>query len=426
VTVQKNNNYSKNEDGDDYMFELDKYMENLSDDLKRRIEYQMVGTKCKGKFVFGGGVIKELGQEAKKFDAQNVLLVSDDNIKDVGLVNTVEEILKDKNINVDIFTDIESEPHATTANKLAKIVNNKSFDLIIGLGGGSVMDMAKMSSVIATNTGTVEEYLKGKEIEVDGLPKILVPTTSGTGSEVSPYVVCSVGEQKFYASKPQFFADVALVDPLLTVTMPAPVTSCTGLDALSHAVEGMTSKISTPISEAFGVKSVKFILSYLEKAYKDGEDLEARYYMSWASSLGMLAYVNVGGLYAHSFSYVMTSHKNWPHGLGCGYSLPYTLMYNLDHIKDILSEVSVSSGIASAEDNKEESAKKAIEAMQELAEKVGVNKCLSEFEVEKDDLDIYAKELVESYYRANNPRDLDLESAKELLEDMWNGEMRYR
>ena len=201
-------------------------------------------------------------------------------------------------------------------------------------------------------------------------------------------------------------------------------TACTGLDALSHALEGMTSKMSTPISEAFGLKSVKFVLSNLKKAYRDGEDLKARYYMSWASSLGMLAYVNVGGLHAHSFSYIMTSHKGWPHGLGCGYSLPYTLMYNMDYIQDVLADVAVYLGKASPGDNKIDAAQKVIEAITDLVEKIGVPKKLSDFNIKKEELETYAQEMVKNYYRANNPRELDLDKSRELIDMMWKGELK--
>jgi alcohol dehydrogenase len=406
------------------MFNLDEYINRLPEKLNKRIEYQMVGTKSKGKFIFGCGVIKDLGKEVKNFNINKVLLVSDETIKKIGIVDTINKILKEKKIEVDLFTDIESEPHSTTANKLADIVNSVKYDAIVGLGGGSVMDMAKISSIMATNSGTVEEYLKGANIEKDGLPKILIPTTAGTGSEVSPFVVCSIGEQKYYASTPQFIADVALIDPLLTITMPPEVTAYTGLDALSHAVEGMTSKKSSPISEAFGSKSIKLILSNLENAYKNGEDLEARYYMSWGSSLGMLAYANVGGLYAHSFSYVMTSHKGWAHGLGCGFSLPYTLMYNLNYVDDLLADIAISLGIASTSDKTIVAAEKIIEVMQELGEKVGVSKKLSDFDVKKEEIETFAEELINNYYRDNNPRIMDLNDAKILLNNMWKGKLK--
>lgn len=402
------------------MFQLEAYEKELSKELKRRIEYQMVGTKSSGKLLFGGGIVKSLSDEVKKLKAEEVMLVTDETIKEAGLAPVVQKLLEDANLKVQIFSQIEPEPHAETAKELSSIVQEGSFDCIVGLGGGSVMDMAKMASVMATNTGSVEEYLKGMEIENDGLPNLLLPTTSGTGSEVSPYVVCSIGEQKYYVAKPQFFAHMAIVDPLLTITMPPKVTAHTGLDALSHAIEGMTSKGATPISEAFGAKSAKYVMEHLERAYRDGEDLEARWYMSWASSLGMLAYVNVGGLYAHSFSYVMTSHKSWTHGLGCGFSLPYTLMYNLEYVEEKLAELALLLG-QDPRQGATAMAKNLITSIQDLSVRVGLCKSLKEYDCKKEELGELAQEMVEQYHRATNPKEMKVEDGKRLLEAMWEG-----
>lgn len=402
------------------MFQLKTYLEQLTDELKRPIEYQMVGTKSSGKLLFGGGIVKSLGEEVKKLKAKEVMLVTDETLKKAGIAPLVQGILEEANLLVKVFSHIEPEPHAKTAEELSSVVKEGSFDCIVGLGGGSVMDMAKMASVMATNDGTVEDYLKGMDIKEDGLPNILLPTTSGTGSEVSPYVVCSIGEQKYYVAKPQFFAHIAMVDPLLTVTMPPKVTAHTGLDALSHAIEGMTSKGATPISEAFGGKATKYVMEYLKRAYRDGEDLEARYYMSWASSLGMLAYVNVGGLYAHSFSYVMTSHKSWTHGLGCGFSLPYTMMYNLDTIEEKLKELALVLGQDPTKGTTS-MAKDFISEIQALSVEVGLCKSLKEYGFTQDELNSLAKEMVEQYHRATNPREMKVEDGERLLEAMFEG-----
>ena len=394
------------------------------ENLKRKIEYQMVGTKPEGKLIFGSGIVKDLGIIVKEFNVKSAIIVSDKTLKELGIISLIEELLKIEDIDVDVFSEVEPEPSSVTAEKVSSLVKNNGYDMVFGLGGGSVLDVAKIAAVVGSNSGKVEEYLKGKEIKNNRLPLVLIPTTSGTGSEVSPYVVCSVGKQKYYSSDPQYFADIALIDPLLTATMPGKVTAYTGLDALSHAIEGMTSKASTPISESFGLKSVKYVLNYLERAYKDKEDLEARYYMSWASTLGMLAYVNVGGLYAHSFSYIMTSLKEFPHGLGCGYSLPHTLLYNIDYIKGILSEISMLMGYATKDMSEKEAAMETINAIQELVEKVGVSRGLCDYDIEKHELVTCADELVNKYHRANNPRDLDMKDAETILDNMWKGELK--
>jgi len=333
--------------------------------------------------------------------------------------------LNKKNCQVTLFSEVEAEPRIETARKIQELVRRKDYSLVIGLGGGSVMDMAKIASIMATNDGDVEDYMTGAtSIIKEGLPTILIPTTSGTGSEVSPFIVLSKEDKKLFIGSPYVYATIALVDPLLTVSMPEKITAATGLDALSHGVEGLIAR-TNPFTEALSYQCTEYVFRYLEKAYIDGLDLEARYYMSCASVLGMMSYAQGGGLYAHSLSYILTLHKGVPHGIGCGLALPYTLMFNFDYIEPILLKMArhiIKENINDLPD--EEIVLKIIKLFYQLLLKVKMPARLQDLGIEKGKINLFASELVNKYYRDKNPRTLTEGKAKELLEMMWQGSLK--
>jgi alcohol dehydrogenase class IV len=162
------------------------------------------------------------------------------------------------------------------------MVKKAKSDLVIGLGGGSAMDMAKMTSILATNEQTPMELMTKKVVAKPALKKILIPTTSGTGSEVSMFFVTSKGHDKYFMGSGYAYPEIAIIDPGLTVSMPPRVTASTGIDALSHAVESLMHKFANPWTDSLGFAGAELIGKYLRRATFNGQDLEARYYMSMA------------------------------------------------------------------------------------------------------------------------------------------------
>jgi len=206
------------------------------------------------------------------------------------------------------------------------------------------------------------------------------------------------------------------------VTMPPRVTASTGLDALTHGIEGLIGK-PNPFSEILTNKCVEHVFAYLERAYINGEDLEARYYMSLASVLGMMSYTQGGGLYAHSMSYIMTIHHNIPHGMGCGMSLPYTLMFNFDFVKNLLAKFS---NIIDPDykENESKLAMNTVEKIYGMLIKLGIPVSLNDINIEKTQLASISNDLVEKYYRTKNPRSMNNEESYALVESMWEGKLK--
>ena len=289
---------------------------------------------------------------------------------------------------------------------------------MVGIGGGSTLDTAKFAAVLGSNQHGASELLHDSTLIEDSLPLVLIPTTSGTGSEISPYIVVSDKGRKLFISSNFAFASTALVDPMLTASMPAKLTAYTGLDALTHAVEGMIGS-DNPFTKALAMQSVSLIFGNLYRAVIDGSDLEARYKLSFASVLGMLAYMQGGGLYAHSMSYVLTEAHGFPHGLGCGLALPYTLKFNESEITSILEDMGriIAPGtiVPPAE---------VAQTFIDLVISLGVPSSLKQAGIETEELQAFACDLVSVYPRAKNPRELTPTLATGLLEMMYDGSLK--
>jgi alcohol dehydrogenase class IV len=397
--------------------------------LKNRIPEELsaistlrgAGSKSHGGASIGFGLAERTGEAVSSVaGAGGVgLLVTDPTLLELGLHGVVADSLAEAGLKVDVFSDVESEPSVECARGVQETVRSKGYDFVVGMGGGSVLDMAKTAALMITNPGDVLQYFTGTDLVADGAPLFLLPTTSGTGSEVSPFIVISDGPDKRFIATPRALATISYVDPLLTASMPPKVTAATGLDALSHGVEGAIS-MRDPFTEALAAKTVALVLRYLPQAFTDGEDLVARYYMSFASVLGMTAYAQGGGLYAHSISYILTTDRKTPHGIGCGVSLPYTLCYTSEYIGPILDELarSIPDGYHGAKQKPD-----LPEAIMQLLDRVGVPSSLGALGMDAEFSDIFAEKLAGTYFRAKNPRGMSRDDAAGLYDAMLRGDL---
>ena len=389
-------------------------MKHALQDVPRQISEEMViqfvGTQSNGRFRFGFQVAGSAGEEAGRLTDQRVLLVVDPVIEQLRADLPIRESLESAGLDYDVFSQIEPEPHLSTMEAARQMVRERPYGLVVGIGGGSCLDTAKIAAVTAVNKDGICKMLDESTLIQGSLPKILIPTTAGTGSEMSPFVVVSSNGEKRFISNPFLYATVALVDPLLTITMPPKVTASTGLDALTHGVEGAIGK-TNPYTQAMANKCVELVFAYLPRAVRDGDDLEARYYMAFASVLGMLAYTQGGGLFAHSISYVLTTANGLPHGAGCGISLPYTLQYIAEDIPDILAEFAQCVHKPDF-----------IPALHGLLASVGVPLSLKELGIPREALRRMAETLFTRYNRPRNPRAMDEQQAFALMQRMYEGE----
>jgi alcohol dehydrogenase len=318
---------------------------------------------------------------------------------------------------------VDPEPHIETADALYDLVRKDKPNLVIGLGGGSSMDMAKLTSLVATNPQAPLDLMSKKVANNPALKKILIPTTSGTGSEVSMFFVCSAGKDKYFMGSPLAYPEIAIIDPGLTLSMPPRITASTGIDALSHAVESIMNKLANPMYDCLGIGGIELIAKYLRRATFNGNDLEARYYMSMGATLAMISMTGTGGLYAHSISYVLAMFQPTAHGIGCGIGLPYTMAFNLPVIEDRLALIARAMGEKVESLSAREAGRWACELVYELTADVKLPVSLKEMGFKHEDVAKMGELNVAKYPRANNPRAMSKEESLALFEAMWEGDL---
>ncbi len=391
--------------------------------LKREFVFQTAGILPPNGILFGFNTVNKVGEQAKKLGGKQVLLVTDEVMVQLGYADLVKENLEKEGMKVAVFGKVDPEPHIETADALYEMVRKDKSDLVIGLGGGSSMDMAKLTSLVATNPQAPLDLMSKKVANNPALKKILIPTTSGTGSEVSMFFVCSAGKDKYFMGSPFAYPEIAIIDPGLTLSMPPKVTASTGIDALSHAVESVMNKLANPMYDCLGVGGIELISKYLRRATFNGNDLEARYYMSMGATLAMISMTGTGGLYAHSISYVLAMFQPTAHGIGCGIGLPYTMAFNLPVIEDRLALIARAMGEKVDSLSAREAGRWACELVYDLTAEVKLPVSLQEMGFKHEDVAKMGELNVAKYPRANNPRAMSKEESLALFEAMWEGDL---
>jgi alcohol dehydrogenase class IV len=280
--------------------------------------------------ILGNGAVRYLGEEAKKLGAKKALIVTGQGSVKADLIKSAEEPLRDQGITVGIFDKVEPEPLARIVDECAQLAQKDKYDIIIGLGGGSALDVAKGTSIVAANKGKILDYVGTDIVPRKGLPKILIPTSSGTGSEVTRVLV--VTSESDNAKKVIFsdfnLADVAIVDPLLTVSMPLKITADSGMDALVHAIESYISVNATPFSDILAIEAIRLIAVNLPLAYAKAENIEARFKMSLAATLAGMCIASSSTGAVHALAYGLGTEYRMSHGRSNTVMLPYVVAYN--------------------------------------------------------------------------------------------------
>ncbi|WP_230932806.1 iron-containing alcohol dehydrogenase [Priestia sp. TSO9] len=373
----------------------------------------------------GWGSLQQLLLEVKKYHPAHILIVTDPVLKDIGLVDKVSSPLIKNGYEVDVYADTAPEPPLALGEKLVSYAKSRKFDLVIGVGGGSALDLAKLTAVLAVHDGAVEEYLNltgTKQISKKGLPKILIPTTSGTGSEVTNISVLSLESTKDVVTHDYLLADAAIVDPELTLSLPSKVTAATGVDALTHAVEAYVSVNANPATDALALKAIRMISSSLRTAVENGKDKEARTQMSYGSYLAGLAFFNAGVAGVHALAYPLGGQFHISHGESNAVLLPYVMGYIRSSCVEKMRDIFEALGGNANSLSEEEASYQCVKQLQSLVKEVGIPQTLRGFDIPESALQKLTKDGVQQKrILARSPLPLHEKDIRAIYQSAYDG-----
>ena len=365
--------------------------------------------------LIGKGVVNEVGPYIKELGYKKALLVTDKFIEGSDILPKVLKPLDAEGIEYVIFSDVEPNPTCKNVTDGVAALKEHGCDFIISLGGGSPQDAASCISIIATNGGKPQDYEGLHKSAKKGLPVVAINTTAGTSAEITiNYVITDVEKKrKFVCVDTHDIPVVAFVDPDMMSSMPKGLTASTGMDALTHAIEGYTTKGANTITDMFNLKAIELIAKSLRGAVEN--TAEGREGMALGQYLTGMGFSNCGLGIVHSMAHGLGALYDTPHGVANAIILPTVMEYNKEAVGEKLREVAKAMGVSGTEKmSKEEYQKAAIDAVKKLAEDVGIPKDLKNI-VKPEDVDFLSQSAMDDACRPGNPRDPKFEEIKELF-----------
>lgn len=373
---------------------------------------------------FGVDSINDLPGLVKELGGSKVFLVLDPALVRTGLVERITAPLAGAGIPCELYDRVDPEPGLKLADNGAKLAKKAKCDCVVGAGGGSAMDVAKAVSILLTNGGKAEDYLGLGKIAKPGVPKIMVPTTAGTGAEVT-FTAVFINEKtksKGGMNGDPLYPDAAILDPVLTLSMPPHVTATTGVDALTHALEAFVSTQSHAISDMYALEAIDLIANNLAMAYANGSNLEARSNMLLGSLLAGKALATAGVGLVHAMAYPLGGMFGIPHGLANAVLLPYVMAYNLIGNPGKFALLAEILGADVADKPVREAAEAAVETVYRLNQDIGIPSSLAELNIPAEKIPEMAKiALTVTRPVENNPRKPTLEEVIRVYETAMEG-----
>jgi 4-hydroxybutyrate dehydrogenase len=359
------------------------------------------------RILFGEGAVRDVGPELKNLGAKHALIVTDPGVNRAGLVEPVRDALNAAGIESTVFDAISTNPSEAEAKAATDAYRKVNADAVVAVGGGAALDVGKMVRILATEPLPLAEYddaIGGDaKMKAQFPPMIAVPTTAGTGSEVgrSAVVTLAATGKKHIFFHPKLIANVAVLDPTLTTSMPAKITAATGFDALTHSIEAFLANGDHPIADAIAIKSITFVARYLEKAVKSPMDLEARGFMLKAAMMGAAAFQKGLGV-CHSLAHPLGAEHDLHHGLANALCLPAVMDFNRQAVPAKVAEVGRALGVSGASD--EAVAAATAEAVRKLRRDVGLPEGLAAVGINESHLAKLSQLAFEDGCHGSNPR----------------------
>ncbi|MDM5338208.1 iron-containing alcohol dehydrogenase [Fictibacillus enclensis] len=342
---------------------------------------------------------------------KSALIVTQPSMQRLGFIDNITHQLDLKGIKADVTTRILPEPTIGNIEEVFESIRQQSYDFLIGIGGGSVLDAVKILSVLFTNEKSLSDLLGTDLVEHPGIPTALIPSTSGTGSEVTPNAIVTLPDEelKIGVVSKYLFPKLVILDPVLTLSLPKAITAATGMDAFTHSLESFISTKANPVSDMFALESIRLISSSIVEAYQNGSSINAREKMLLGSMYGGMALTAAGTAAVHALAYPLGGKFKVTHGVANSMLLPHVMELNKNVIIERLAQVAGAMGITASECSPEETAQKVLDQIMEWTALLEIPQKLTDFGVKEEDIEEMAiaasnvKRLMN-----NNPRELSL------------------
>ncbi|WP_032093308.1 iron-containing alcohol dehydrogenase [Necropsobacter rosorum] len=362
------------------------------------------------KVIGGANSIEKITDVVKAHNADNVIIITDPGVFNAGLVAKPKTLLDNANIGVHIIHDTPPEPPLEKINQIYHTAKQFNADMVIGIGGGSAMDTAKLVAILLNNNVELSDVIDGKaKFRNKGIPTLMIPTTAGTGSEATPNSIVLIPERELKVGivDEKMIPNCVILDPLMTVGLPKHITANTGIDALCHAIECYISRKSNPFSDTFALKSIKLISRSIRTAYQNGADLNAREDMILGAYFGGVCIATSSTVAVHALSYPLGGKYHIPHGLSNAILLPDVMQFNLDVCEEKFANVAKAMNLDVQGLTQRQAAQKMIDELYALIRDLEIKCDLKSVGITEDVLD----ELVDSAFTVrrlldNNPKEM--------------------
>lgn len=375
------------------------------------------------RILMGLGCADQIGREVKALKGKKVLIVTDPGIVQAGILNEILPSLKKAGITPTLFDRVEPDPRMEIVDQALARLKEEKCDSVIGLGGGSSLDIAKLVAAMAVNTGHISDYFGVDLLVRPGLPLIAIPTTAGTGSEVTPIAILSDEAEhlKKGVVSSYLLPRLALLDPRLTLGVPPAVTAYTGMDALIHAIEAYTSVNANSLTDHLAFRAMELTFGNLLTAYARGEDQTARSNMLEGSLLAGMAFANAGVTAVHAFAYPLGGEfHHIAHGLANSVMLPHVLRFNMLGNLPKFADISSAFGLLTEDLTDRQAAEEGLEAIEELMIDLNLPLRLRDLNVPEEAIPGMAQGVMKvTRLLANNPRTITLEDAERIYRSAW-------
>lgn len=372
--------------------------------------------------VFGNGSIQILGKKVKKLGICKVLIVTDPFIAQTSALDKAVSSLKKHGIDYCIFDKVKSDPDDDACLKGLDIARKEKVEGIIAIGGGSSMDQGKAIAALYTNGGTCQDWHQ-KKLNGPMLPTICIPTTAGTGSEVTYVAVITNTKKQFKMSigdSENLVPVLAIDDPELTLSLPPLLTAATGMDALTHAIEAYTCKASQPVTDALALYVIETIGINIENAVKNGEDLQAREAMLSAATIAGMAFINANVGSVHALSETIGALYHTPHGIANAIFLPHVMKFNISGNEKKFAEIAKRLGIDSENRQPDETAVKGVEKILQMSERMKMPKLKDLNYIHQEDFSKIAALSANNDLSQDNARPITAEDYLNIINQAFN------